>query len=381
MYSPDVFTTTKNLFLEPKKLAIESSVSYPYSNQMLLKSSAVLTPTSPHTFYMPSKAFEDASYSLQPDSLASSSSTPLSNYTNEPFNWFDMSSVADTPNSSQSTIPSTSTVPTKEEIFNFEPEYIEFFQRYCDTDKTASTKFNDFDQADTDYMNYNEVNCQSKLLCASPNFEPWMNSNDSTSPKPVNALPPISTISSLPEQFQTNFLDQDGFNLIDTDPTMCQNDIDFQSLNNINFNQCAEDKMDRDEKNIWEMLDFESSQPESPTDNIHVDEILECKREILASPEVQKISNVAVDATDSECQSKEWICQWKDCFKIYSNQTELVKHIEKTHIEVKKGDVFSCYWLNCTRQHKPFNARYKLLIHMRVHSGEKPNKCQVSASN
>lgn len=381
MYSPNVFATTKNMFLEPKKLAIDNSVSYSYSNQILMNSSTVLTPTSPHTFYSPSK-FDDAGYQLQSDSLNTSTTTQQSNFTDDCFNWFDMSSMADTPNSMQSTLPSTSTAPiksTKEEIFNFEPEYIEFFQRYCDSDKNASNKFNDFEPTDTDYVNYNEINCQSKAMCASPNFEPWMNANDSISPKPINALPPISTISTGIEPFQVNYLDQDDFNLIEPHPTQVQNEIDFQTLNNFNFNEIADHKTDRDEKNIWEILDFESNQPESPTDNIFVDEIVECKNELLAPSEAQKISNITVGTNDSDTQSTEWICQWQNCFKIHSNQTELVKHIEKTHIEVKKGDVFSCFWLDCTRQHKPFNARYKLLIHMRVHSGEKPNKCKVSA--
>ncbi|GAA6107665.1 zinc finger protein GLIS3 [Tachysurus ichikawai] len=68
-------------------------------------------------------------------------------------------------------------------------------------------------------------------------------------------------------------------------------------------------------------------------------------------------------------------CRWLDCSATYSHQEELVKHIEKLHIDQRKGEDFICFWTGCPRRHKPFNARYKLLIHMRVHSGEKPNRC------
>ncbi|RVE60966.1 hypothetical protein OJAV_G00166210 [Oryzias javanicus] len=68
-------------------------------------------------------------------------------------------------------------------------------------------------------------------------------------------------------------------------------------------------------------------------------------------------------------------CHWIDCSATYSSQEELVRHIEKVHIDQRKGEEFACFWAGCVRRHKPFNARYKLLIHMRVHSGEKPNKC------
>uniref|UniRef100_A0A3B4AHS9 C2H2-type domain-containing protein n=1 Tax=Periophthalmus magnuspinnatus TaxID=409849 RepID=A0A3B4AHS9_9GOBI len=71
----------------------------------------------------------------------------------------------------------------------------------------------------------------------------------------------------------------------------------------------------------------------------------------------------------------EYQCHWMDCSTAYSSQEELVRHIEKVHIDQRKGEEFTCFWAGCVRRHKPFNARYKLLIHMRVHSGEKPNKC------
>lgn len=81
--------------------------------------------------------------------------------------------------------------------------------------------------------------------------------------------------------------------------------------------------------------------------------------------------DLAVDQQDQPCH-------WIDCSATYSSQEELVRHIEKVHIDQRKGEEFSCFWAGCVRRHKPFNARYKLLIHMRVHSGEKPNKCMVS---
>ncbi|XP_048486869.1 zinc finger protein 271 [Plutella xylostella] len=79
--------------------------------------------------------------------------------------------------------------------------------------------------------------------------------------------------------------------------------------------------------------------------------------------------------SDNEKVQGERVCQWEGCYERYPSQSTLVEHIERSHVNTYKGDEFSCLWRGCARARRPFNARYKLLIHMRVHSGHKPNRC------
>ncbi|CAG7732414.1 unnamed protein product [Allacma fusca] len=81
-----------------------------------------------------------------------------------------------------------------------------------------------------------------------------------------------------------------------------------------------------------------------------------------------------VDSGEDSQKHEPLGCMWIDCKAVFDHQDELVSHIERVHVEGRRED-FSCFWLGCARRNRPFNARYKLLIHMRVHTGHKPNKC------
>ncbi|GBM64160.1 Zinc finger protein GLIS3 [Araneus ventricosus] len=103
--------------------------------------------------------------------------------------------------------------------------------------------------------------------------------------------------------------------------------------------------------------------------------------EMISAPITARTAEVERQSTwpQTKCRksnnSGSFVCYWVDCKTVFQSQSSLVRHIEKFHVDQRKREDFSCLWVGCPRKLRPFNARYKLLIHMRVHSGEKPNKC------
>lgn len=93
---------------------------------------------------------------------------------------------------------------------------------------------------------------------------------------------------------------------------------------------------------------------------------------------IMKVQNQQVVPLIGEEGSRaieKFACKWENCYCVFFKLEDLASHVTQKHAVVGLGGLYYCRWEGCLRQDRGFNARYKMLVHVRTHTKEKPHEC------
>ena len=71
--------------------------------------------------------------------------------------------------------------------------------------------------------------------------------------------------------------------------------------------------------------------------------------------------------------SSSFPCKWVEsqhrCTMVFGTHLELINHLNMDHVGSHTNEENFCFWDGCKRNQTPFKAKYKLVNHLRIHTG------------
>ncbi|KAI9239533.1 MAG: hypothetical protein BYD32DRAFT_366199, partial [Podila humilis] len=129
--------------------------------------------------------------------------------------------------------------------------------------------------------------------------------------------------------------------------------------------------------NLHAVLSNQTEDDDDPDDEEDVDELDDDENDEEETGQPSKLRKGSTAGVDDDSETpQQLVCKWRGCGQEFEAMNLLNEHVAEQHIGGGKA-CYSCDWLDCPRNMKPFTKRHKMYNHLRTHTGERPFRCLV----